>query len=126
MVSASTENLEKEKDKRTFEDELKRSVILIMNEQIEDQPVSKTADGYKTHMELLIKRLKSNCRQTVYTDCMIGQCLYELKQIYHGKNKLLICATKHLFSIRLTTSTFSLTCLISQQLSIGFRESQYH
>ena len=46
MVSASTENLEKEKDKTTFEDELKRSVILSMNEQIEDQPVSTTADGY--------------------------------------------------------------------------------
>ena len=64
MVSASNENLEKEKDKTTFEDELKRSVILSMNQQIEDQPVSTTADGYKTHIELLSKRLKSNCRQT--------------------------------------------------------------
>ena len=99
MVSASTENLEKEKDKTTFEDQLKRSVILSMNEQIEDQPVSRTADGYKIHIELLTKRIKSNCHQTVYTACMIGQCLYELKQIYHGKKKLLIYATKHLLII---------------------------
>ena len=70
-----------------------------MNEQIEDKPVSTTADGYKTYIELLTKRLKSNCRQQIYTACMIGQCLNELKQIYHGKKKLLICAPKHLFSI---------------------------
>ena len=65
MGTASTENLEKEKDKTAFEDELKRSVILSMNEQIEDQSVSTTADSYKTHIELLTKRLKSNCRQTL-------------------------------------------------------------
>ena len=29
----------------------------------------------------------------------IGQCLSELKQIYHGNKKLLIYATKHLFTI---------------------------
>ena len=46
-----TENLEKEKDKTTFEDELKRSVILSMNKQIEDKPVSTTVDGYETHIE---------------------------------------------------------------------------
>ena len=63
----------KRNDKTTFEDELKRSVILNMNEQIDDQPVSTTADGYKTHIELLTKRLKSNCCQTLYTACMIGQ-----------------------------------------------------
>ena len=50
-----------------------------MNEQIEDQPESRTADGYKTHLELLIKRLKSKCRQTVYKAGMIGQCLSEIK-----------------------------------------------
>ena len=70
-----------------------------MNEQIEDQPESRTADGYKTHLELLSKRLKNNGRQTVYTSCMIGQCLTELKQIYHGNKKFFICATKHLFTI---------------------------
>ena len=48
-----------------------------MNEQIEDQPESRTADGYKTHLKLLSKRLKYNGRQTVYTACMIGQYLYE-------------------------------------------------
>ena len=30
---------------------------------------------------------------------MIGQCLSELKQIYHGNKKLLIYAIKHLFTI---------------------------
>ena len=85
MVSVSTENLEKGKDKTTFEDELKRSVIFSMNEQIKDQPASTTADDYKTHIELLTKRLKSHCCQTVYIARMIGQCLYELKQIYPGK-----------------------------------------
>ena len=97
MVSASTENLENYKI--TFRDELQRSVLLRMNEQIEDQPEFRTADGYKTHLELLSKRLKSNGRQTVYTACMIGQCLYEFKKIYHGNKKLLLCATKHLFTI---------------------------
>ena len=56
----------------------------------EDQPESRTADGYKTHLELLSKRVKSNGRETVYTACRIGQCLSELKQIYHGNKKLLI------------------------------------
>ena len=86
-------------NKTTFRDELQRSVLLSMNEQIEDQPESRTADGYKTNLELLSKRLKYNVRQTVYTACMIDQCLSELKQIYYGNKKLLICATKHLFTI---------------------------
>ena len=34
-------------NKTTFTDELQRSVLLSMNEQIEDQPESRTADGYK-------------------------------------------------------------------------------
>ena len=77
MVSASTEKTTEktihEINKTTFRDELQRSVLLSMNEQIEDQPESRTADGYKTHLELLSKRLKSNGRQTVYTACIIGQ-----------------------------------------------------
>ena len=72
MVSASTENLEI--DKTTFRNELHRSVLLRINEQIEDQPETRTADGYKTHLELLSKRLKCNGRQTVYTACIIEQC----------------------------------------------------
>ena len=52
-------------NKTTFRYELQRSVLLSMNEQIEDQPESRTADGYKTHLELLSKRLKSKGRQTV-------------------------------------------------------------
>ena len=50
-----------------------------MHEQIDDEPESRTADDYKTQQELLSKRLKYNGRQTVYTACMIGQCLSELK-----------------------------------------------
>ena len=49
-------------NKTTFRDELQRSVLLSMNENIEDHPESKTADGYKTQLELLSKRLKSNGR----------------------------------------------------------------
>ena len=97
MVSASTES--REIDKTTFRDELQPSILLRMNEQIEDQPESRTADGYKTHLKLLSKRLKYNGRQAVFTACMIGQCLSESKQIYHGNKKLLICAIKHFFTI---------------------------
>ena len=50
----------------------------------DDQPESRTTDVYNTHLELLSKRLKYNGRQTVYTVCMIGQCISELKQIYNG------------------------------------------
>ena len=99
MVSASTEKIINEINKTTFRDELKRSVLLSMNEQIEDQPESVTAYGYKTHLELLSKRLKSIGRQTVYIACMIEQCLSELKRKYHGNKKLFICATKHFFTI---------------------------
>ena len=98
-VSGSTEKQIHEFNKATFRDELQRRVLLSMNEEIADQPESRTADGYKIHMELLSKRFKSNGRQTVYTNFMIGQCLYELKQIYHGNKKLLIFATTHLFTI---------------------------
>ena len=78
MVSASTEKPIREFDKTTFRDELQRSVLLNMNEHIDDEPESRTADGYKTHLELLSKRLKYHRRQTVYTACMIGQRLSEL------------------------------------------------
>ena len=73
MFSASTEKPIHEIDEATFRGELQRSVLMSMNEQIEDQPESRTVDGYKTHLELLSKRLKSKGRQTVYTACMIGQ-----------------------------------------------------
>ena len=80
MVSASTEKTMNEINKTTFRDELQRSVLLSMNERIEDQPESRTADGYKTYLKLLSKRFKSKGRQTVYTAYMIGQCLAELKK----------------------------------------------
>ena len=53
----------------------------------------------KTHLEHLNKRLKSNGCDAIYTTCEIGQCLTELKHIYRGNKKLLICATKDLFTI---------------------------
>ena len=82
-----------------FKDELKRSVLLDINCHADDTPECRIADGYKTHLEHLNKRLKSNECDVFYTACKIGQCLTDLKQIYHGNNKLLIYATKHLFSI---------------------------
>ena len=42
MVSASTEIRINEMNKTTFRDELQRSVLLSMNEQIEDQPELQT------------------------------------------------------------------------------------
>ena len=66
-------------NKTTSRDELQQSVLPNMNEQVEDRTASRTVDDYKTHLELLSKRLKSNGRQTVYTARMIRQCLCELK-----------------------------------------------
>ena len=86
-------------NKTTIRDELQRSVLLSINDQIDDQLESKTAYGYKTHLELLSKRLKSQGRQTVCTACMIGKCLSELKQKYQGNKKVFIFGTKHLFTI---------------------------
>ena len=99
MVSASSDKLTVEIDRTAFKDELKRSVLWDINCQPDDTPESRTADGYNTHLEHLNKRLKSNRCDAVYTACMIGQYLTDLKQIYHGNNKLLIYATKHLFAI---------------------------
>ena len=47
-------------DRTSFKDKLKRSVFLDINCQTDDTPESRTADGYKTHLEHLNKRLKSN------------------------------------------------------------------
>ena len=60
MVSASSDKPAEEYDRMAFNDELKRSVLLNINCQADDTPESKTADGYKTHLEHLNKRLKSN------------------------------------------------------------------
>ena len=86
-------------DRNAFKDELKRSVLLDINCQVDDTPECKTADGYKAHLGHLNKRLKSDGRDTIYTACIIGQCLTELTNIYCGNRKLLMCATKDLFSI---------------------------
>ena len=99
MVSASSDKPAVECDRMEFKDELKRSVLLNINCQVDDTPVFTTADGYKAHFTHLNQRLKSNGRHTIYTACIIGQCLTELKNIYRENKKLLICATKDLFSI---------------------------
>ena len=82
MVSASTEKPAIEFDRMAFKDKLKRSVLLDINCQADHTPESRTADGYKTHLEHLNKRRKSNGCDAVYTAYMIGQCLTDLKQIY--------------------------------------------
>ena len=71
-----------------FRDELKRSVLLGINCQVDDTPEFTTADGYKAHLNNLNKRLKSNGRDAIYTACIIGQSLTELKNIYRGNKKL--------------------------------------
>ena len=99
MVSASSDKPTVEFDRTAFKDQLKRSVLLNINCQVDDTPECKTADGYKTHLGHVNKRLKSDERDAIYTACIIEQCLTELKNIYRGNKKLLIYATKDLFSI---------------------------
>ena len=125
MVSASSDKPAIEFDRMAFQDELKRNVLLDINCQADDTPESRTADGYKMYLEHLNKRLKSNGCDAIYTACMIGQCLTELKHIYHGIKKLVICEPKDLFW-ELVMSTFSLTCVISPQLIIRFHRSHCH
>ena len=88
MVSALSDKPAAECGRMAFKDELKRSVLLNINCQVDDTPVFTTADGYKTHLKHLNKRLKSNGRDSIYTACIIGQCLTELKHIYCGDKKL--------------------------------------
>ena len=100
MVSASSDKPTIEFDRTPFKDQLKQSVLLDINCQVDDTPECKTADGNKMHLGHLNKCLKSNGRNAIDTACIIEQCLTELKNIYRGnKKKLLICATKDLFSI---------------------------
>ena len=99
MVSASSDKPAIEIDRTAFKDELKRSVLLDINCQSIDTSESGTADIYKAHLVLLNKRLEYNGCDAVYTAYIIGQCLSELKQIYHGNKKLFIYTTKHMFTI---------------------------
>ena len=87
MVSASSDKPTVEFDRTAFKDQLKRSVLLDINCQVDDTPECNTADGYKTHLGHLNKRLKSNGRDAIYTACIIGQSLTELKNIYRGNKK---------------------------------------
>ena len=98
MVSASSNKPTIEMDRTAFKDELKRNVLLDINCQADDTPESRTADGYDTHLEHRNK-LKSKGCDAIYTACRIGQCLTELKHIYHGNKKLLIYTIKHFFTI---------------------------
>ena len=82
MVSALSVKPAIEFDRMAFKDELKRYDLLDINCQAHDSPESRTADGYKTHLEHLNKRLKSNGCYAVYTACMMGKCLTEIKPIY--------------------------------------------
>ena len=70
-----------------------------INCQGDDTPEHRTADGCKTHLEHLNKRLKSNECDAIYTAFMIGLYLTELKHFYRGNKKLLICATKDWITI---------------------------
>ena len=49
MVSASSDKPTAECDRMAFRDELKRSVLLDINCQVDDTPEFTTADGYKAH-----------------------------------------------------------------------------
>ena len=99
MVSASSDKPAIEFDRMALKGELNRSVLLDINCQADDTPESRIADVYKTHLDHRNKRLKSNGCDAIYTASIIGQCLTELKHIYRGNKKLLICATKDLFII---------------------------
>ena len=74
MVSGSSDKPAAECDRMAFKDELKRSVVLEINCQVDDTPEFTTADGYKAHLKHLNKRLKSNGRDVIYIACTISQC----------------------------------------------------
>ena len=99
MVSASSDKPVAECYRMAFKDELKSIGLLYINFQVDDAHEFTTADGYKAHLKHLNKRLKSNGRDAIYTACIIGQCLTEIKIIYRGYKILLICATQYLFTI---------------------------
>ena len=122
MVPASSDKPTAEIGRMAFKDELKRSVLLNINCQADDSPESTTADSYKTHLKHLNKRLKSNRCDAIYTACIIGQWLTELKHIYRGNKKHLVCATKDLFTISyvyffidlcdLATTYYRVSCIL--------------
>ena len=99
MVSASSDKPAAKFDRTVFKEQLKRSVLLDINCHDDDAPEISTADGYKTHLGHLNKRLKVNGCDAIYTACTIGHSLTQLKKLYGGNNKLLICATQDLFTI---------------------------
>ena len=99
MVSASSDKPAAKFDRIVFKEQLKRSVLLDINCHVDDAPEISTADGYKTHLGHLNKRLNANGRDAIYTACTIGHGLTKLKNLYGRNKKRLICATKDLFSV---------------------------
>ena len=97
MVSTSSDKPVAKFDRTAFKEQLKRSVLLDINCHVDDAPEISTADGYKTRLGHLNKRLKANGRDAIYTACTIGHSLTALKKLYGGNKKLLICAIKDLF-----------------------------
>ena len=75
MISASSNKPALEINRTSLKDELKRSVLLDINFQTDDTTESRTADGYKTHLEDLNKRLNSNGCHVLYTACTTSQQL---------------------------------------------------
>ena len=53
MVSASSDKPAIEFERMAFKDKLKRSVLLDINCEADDTPESRTADGYRKHLEHL-------------------------------------------------------------------------
>ena len=115
MVSASSDHCF---DRMAFKEELKRSVLLDINCQVDDTPECKTADGQKAHLGHLNKRLKANRCDAIYTACIIGQSLTELQKMYRGNKKLLIYATKDLFSISYVYFFINLCDLVTTYYSV--------
>ena len=65
MDSASSDKSSAECDRMAFKDELKRSVLLDINCQVDNTPEFTTADGYKAHLKHLSERLISKPSQTM-------------------------------------------------------------
>ena len=59
MILVSSNKPVLEIDRTSFKDDSKWSVLLDINCQTDDTPESRTADGYKTQLKHLNKRLKS-------------------------------------------------------------------
>ena len=64
MVSASSDKPAAEWDRMAFKDELKRSVLLDINCQVDDTPVFTTADGFNAYLKHLNETILSDRSRT--------------------------------------------------------------